>query len=271
MFKAILKGSVQLCLSNFDDLIKAAGAWTVLLVLLNLALQMAGFANQTTVQQMGMQNPGQFWFVMTVSILFQLVAASSIAVAWHRFALLGEPPATIHLRFGRPEWRYFLYSLLLGLFVVVLTTAIGLLTALVVALVSGFTMSQAAVGIFIILFMLGFFFTAPFLARIGLMLPAAAIDEPMGPFQALRFGKDFGWPMVFATIVLIIPFFLLDLLIVMIMGTVASRLPQLIVILQFVLLKGLEQMIVTILTLSVITIAYAFARERAEMNSQPDA
>ncbi|PTW52954.1 hypothetical protein C8N35_11811 [Breoghania corrubedonensis] len=270
MFKAILKGSVQLCLSNFDDLIKAAGAWTVVLILFSLIAQMADFGNRAMNAQLIAQNPGKFAFFVLVSLVIQFVAASSIAVAWHRFALLGERPATIHLRFGRPEWRYFLYSLLLGFFMAAVMLIFALVAAGFAAISTGLSANETAAAIIAVLLMIGFVFAAPLFARASLMLPAAAIDRPMGLFRALRFGKGFGWPMVFVTIVLIIPFILLDLLIMTIMVSVSAGLPQLIVILQFVLLKGLEQIVVTILLLSVVTITYAYAREREDAGNQPD-
>ncbi len=269
MFKAILKGSVQLCLTNFDNLIKAAGAWTVVLILLNITHQMAGFGNQATIQQMARQNPGQFWFVMTVSIVLQLIASSSIAVAWHRFALLGERPAMIHLRFGRPEFRYFLYSLLLALLMVLVVAGIAFLALVVTWMISGLPFDWSFMPPVPAFALIGFVLVSPVLMRVGLMLPAAAVDEPMGPFRADRFGKGLGWPMAFATICLIIPFMVLDFAITFLIAGIGSELPQILVGLQFIMLKGLEQIIITVLLLSVITVAYAHARRRHEMTAGP--
>ena len=271
MFKAILKGSVLLCFSNFENLIKAAGAWTAILILFDFIAQMAGFDPWELNDQPIMQDSVGFAFFSLTNAIVQIVAASSIAVAWHRFALLGELPATIHLRFGRPEWRYFLYSLLFGLFMLAVLAAVGLVIAFAVLIAFGFTISNDAVTVFDVLFLIGLVFTAPFFARAGLMLPAAAVDQPMGPFRALKFGKGFGWAMVFAFIVLFIPFLLLSILFLSIMTLVSAVLPQLIVGLQLVLLLGLEQMVVTILLLSVVTITYAYARERAEAGSPTEA
>ncbi|MDJ0932769.1 hypothetical protein [Breoghania sp.] len=58
-----------------------------------------------------------------------------------------------------------------------------------------------------------------------------------------------------------------DSAIIMLMAAIGSGLPQLLVTLQFILLKGLEQIIVTILLLSVMTIAYAYARKQDEAMS----
>ena len=268
MLKAILKGSVELCLSNFDDLIKAAGAWTVVMIIAGIVLQMTGITDQDASALMIEQNPGKFITYILISLVISLIASSSIAVAWHRFALLGERPATIHLRFGRPEFRYLLYSLLLGLFVFAIVFALTLLLVVAGGLGGVGATGEAARNVMLIIMIVGMLVCAPFVARAGLMLPAAAVDRPMGLFRALRFGRGYGWAMVFATIVLLIPFFLLDVAVMMLMMTIGSGLPQLLMTIQFVLLKGLEQIIVTILLLSVMTIAYAYARDRESGNTQ---
>ncbi|MEI2388118.1 hypothetical protein [Breoghania sp. JC706] len=271
MFKAILKGSVLLCFSNFENLIKAAGAWTAILFIFDFIAQMAGFDPWEMNDQPMMQDSADFVFFSLTSAVVQLIAASSVAVAWHRFALLGERPATIHLRFGRPEWRYFLYSLLFCLFMLAVLAAVGLMIGFVVLIAFGFTISNDAITVFDVLFLIGLVFTAPFFARAGLMLPAAAVDQPLGPFRALQFGKGFGWAMVFAFTVLFIPFLLLSILFLFVMTLFSAILPQLVVGLQLVLLLGLEQMVLTILLLSVVTITYAYAREREEAGGRPDA
>lgn len=271
MFKAILSGSVRLCLSNFDNLIKAAGAWTVVLVVFGLAAQMAGLDRADSGTRMMSEKPVLYAIFVIGGIVLQAVAGSSIAVAWHRFALLGERPATVHLRFGRPEWRYFLYSLLLGAIIFAVMMVVGVVSYLLVGLVTGFSANGTGVPVIFLLVLAGLFLASPTFAKLGLMLPAAAIERPMGPSVAFRFGEGFGWPMVFATIVLVIPFLLLDFAIIWVVANVSAGLPQLFVTLQLVLLKGLEQIVVTILLLSVVTVAYAFARERKAAESEDPA
>ncbi|MDJ0932770.1 hypothetical protein [Breoghania sp.] len=171
MFKAILKGSIQLCLSNFDDLIKAAGAWTVIMILFGIGAQVSGFGNQENAEQMMTANPGQFGVFVLVSIIPQAVASSSIAVAWHRFALLGEPPAMIHLRFGRSEFRYFLYSLLLGLFIGLAVLVLTLLVTLIAGGLSAFSARQGAAAISIVIIMGAYSCAPPCLHASGSCCP----------------------------------------------------------------------------------------------------
>ncbi len=269
MFKAILKGSVQLCLSNFDNLIKAAGAWTVILIVFGIAAQVSGYGYLANAERLMITNPWRFGVFSLISIFLPIIASSSIAVAWHRFALLGERPAMIHLRFGRSEFRYFLYSLLLGLLAVLIASGIAFLAFVATWIISGFPLDRGFTPLMVPLAVIGFVLVSPILMRVGLMLPASAVDKPMGPFRADRFGKGLGWPMVFATICLIIPFMVLDFAIIFLIAGIGSGLPQILVGLQFIMLKGLEQIILTILLLSVVTVAYAHARRRDEMTAGP--
>ncbi|WP_319774499.1 hypothetical protein [Breoghania sp.] len=270
MFKAILKGSVQLCLSNFDNLIKAAGTWTVILILGGFAFGALGsiggpIANDT---MMG-RYVGASLIQTLPMLLLQVVAASSIAVAWHRFALLGEAPATFHVRFGKSEFRYALYYLLFLLCVFAMSAVFLLFASLVVMLTGVGNLESTALTGLGIAMILSCLFMVPIWARVSLMLPAAAVDEPMGPVRAYHYGQGMGWAMTFASICLLIPFVLLDLAILWILATIGAGLPQLFVVIQFLLLKGLEQIIITVLLLSVITVAYALARRRHEATAEP--
>ncbi|WP_321334158.1 hypothetical protein [Breoghania sp.] len=272
MFKAILKGSFQLCLSNFDTLIKAAGTWTVILIVGGLAKYVLWVAGQPHADGSMMRPALDAYNILSwLMPLLGIVAASSIAVAWHRFALLGETPATFHVRFGKSEFRYTLYNQLFLLCVYAISSAIFFLFLRLVAILTdgGNLESTAAFARLGIALILSFLFMVPIWARVSLMLPAAAVDEPMGPLRAYRFAKGMGWAMTFANLCLVFPLILLAWIIRGIEKIIGSGSPQAFGEILTLLVIGLEWIIPAILALSVSTVAYALARRRHEATAEP--
>ncbi len=126
-----------------------------------------------------------------------LIAFASFAVAWHRAILLGPGEAARDgLRIGRRDWRFLGYSiaipLLVGVplgmaaslatFAIVIVAKLGGLSALSPALVGLAMRLAAALG------------GAAIMARLALVLPAIAVDEPGASLsRAWKLGRGNAW------------------------------------------------------------------------------
>lgn len=95
-----------------------------------------------------------------------------IAVAWHRFILLGESPAgTYQINFGQREARFLMVS-----FFLVLLMLPGFFIATLTAGLKDLGPSASLIGFAgVLLAFVGIYF----LIRLLLLLPAVAIDEPI--------------------------------------------------------------------------------------------
>lgn len=116
-------------------------------------------------------------FVGAVLMMLAAVAVSSIwiAVAWHRFILLREEPGALLPAFrGNAIVGYLGWSIVLGLIAGVAAMVFGLVAGLILAFL------PAGAGLFSML-LIGIP-TMLIVYRLGLKLPAAAIDEDL-PFS----------------------------------------------------------------------------------------
>lgn len=120
--------------------------------------------------------------VLIASLLFigcTLLGVTAIAVCWHRYVLLEETPDKPHLlRPDLPIGRYLWNSLRLG-FVLILIAVLPLFVF--------FSVQQSVSGPlnYIISLAVGVFSTWLFL-RIGLILPAIAVDQHMSIRESFR-------------------------------------------------------------------------------------
>ncbi len=153
--------------SHFGDMVKLVWAPVVVYIAANILHSMS-------VQQVtGEIDPGDIeaalqasWGWQTVVVtLLGLFLWPIIAVAWHRFILLGETSSTaLYFKFGRREARFMLTSIFLSLLVVpgVLVMVVGAGTAL----------AAFAVPVGFLLIIAGLIY----LLRLSLLLPAVATD-----------------------------------------------------------------------------------------------
>ncbi|WP_157738983.1 hypothetical protein [Labrenzia sp. VG12] len=255
MFMHLVKSSISLVFDNLGAVFKVVSAWFLvqLAVALAFVVVLALFAG----------NPAGSPFLLTatamsvVGALVGLVAASSIAVAWHRFGLLGEQPPAVNLRFGGLELRFALKSL-------VITIGFGVAYAIAggIGMVTGSTviMSVLVLAVAIVLI--------PIVFRVSLVLPATAVEETLGFKEAYEAGKGLGWWMVLATLALALPFAIATGILQFALGLLDGALPLVIVMAKAAAINLLMQMIMTVLALSVLTNGYKLAKEGDR--SQPD-
>ncbi|SHM98609.1 hypothetical protein [Roseibium suaedae] len=259
-YKRILIEALHFPLDNLNVLLRTCGAWYIIWVI-------CYFVSLLFIQRMiliGRDIPGMLEFGLNVrtvfDIAFNFVSSASIGLAWHRFALAGEVPNKIHLRFGKLEFRFMMNLLVLAFILVVslclLVAAASEIGALLQAPAISFTFFGAV-----------FLFLASHAIRSYLVLPAISLKQLLKLGDAHKLGKDLGWPMLGALLSLTVPIILsgacLDLL-----GPPSTKiLPVALVEFKILLLGLMLQMLIKILFFSVITAGYRLALERQNQGS----
>lgn len=138
--------------------------------------------------------------------LLALYVAITLAVRWHRHVILGEDPAGwLQLPLGRRELHYLGKSLLVFLVVAAfLALALTLLLPLGELLRGALAGGGAAALLAALAFPLGAYLLALYvIARLGLALPAVAIDRDLGLRQSWRLTEGLAGP--FALLLVLVP------------------------------------------------------------------
>ncbi|WP_421861967.1 hypothetical protein [Parvibaculum sp.] len=140
-----------------------------------------------------------------------------IAVAWHRFILLGDAPSGhFHIAFGRREARYLVVSVFLTLLFVpgfVLSVAPAFMPANMTASLVSF--------LGVILVMVGIYF----MARLTLLLPAVSVGDPINPRLVLERTRGNFWRLVLVFAAVVLPMLIVALLVgALLEGSFAMRL-----------------------------------------------
>jgi len=255
MFKRLLNDSLSLVFGNLDAVFKVAGSWFVLQFVLSIAiLTLTG----QMPEEIGEAAPSATTFLLSITMLVLFVlSSSSIGVAWHRFGLLGEHPQTIHLTYGKTELAFTLQLLKIFLISFLVMLPVGVIFALVSMAVS----EIVGLALLVILFL---FVVLPRLMRLNLILPAAAVERPLTLKEAYALGDGLGWKMLWATIVLSLPFSLVSVGLQFILSVVGGGLPVFLLQMKVMILNVLLQIIFTVLAISVITAGYRIATERVQ-------
>ncbi|GAA5075734.1 hypothetical protein N0B44_09795 [Roseibacterium beibuensis] len=119
------------------------------------------------------QMPEVNWLLVLIGAILSVVAWVWAAVAWHRFVLLEEyASGPIPSWRGSSNGRYFIRALQVGLILVGAMIAMTIIIGLVVMILPGFGVGLIlGIGLIIGISWVG--------TRVGLVLPAAAIDAPL--------------------------------------------------------------------------------------------
>jgi len=252
MFKRLLTDSISLVFQNLDMVFKVCGAWIGIQLILSFILILTvGPIDEST--DPNTLAPGAV-LLMLLTVTVAILASASIAVAWHRFAMLGERPAAVFVRFGSLEARFLwkmiqllLIAIAVGIPLIVVFSLLGSALPLVVAMSALF-----AVLLFLVM---------PHLMRLNLVLPATALERPIGFQEAHQMGRGLGWRMLWAVIVLSMPFSLAGLGIEYVLSLTGAGLPVVFLQVKVMILNVLLQILLTVLSLSVITAGYRMATE----------
>lgn len=259
MFKRLLTDSTSLVFQNLDMVFKVCGTWIGIQLILSLILILTvGPIDETTDPES--LAPGAV-LLLLLNVVVAILASVSIAVAWHRFAMLGERPAALFVRFGGLEARFLwkmVQLLLIGLAAVIPVVVIFSLLG------GAFPLAVAMSALFAVLL----FLVMPHLMRLNLVLPATALERPLGFMEAHRLGSGLGWRMLWAVIVLSLPFSLAGLAIEYVLSLTGAGLPLVIVQVKVTILNVLLQILLTVLSLSVITAGYRIATENRSVEPQ---
>ncbi len=130
----------------------------------------------------GQVNPqvagGAAFLAVILCLVIILFVSSWVAVAWHRYVLLEEyPTGFLPALSGRPVWPYLGRAVLLTLVIVLLAIPLGMVVGLVAFGMAGEEPSLALV--LLVGVIMGAILTWVWM-RLGLVLPAAAVDRPFG-------------------------------------------------------------------------------------------
>lgn len=144
-------------------------------------------------------------FVLLAIVIFTVVLAW-IAVAWHRFVLLEQYPGMLPAFKGQPIGAYIGKTLVLSLPVA--------LVAFAFAFVIGFlTAVTASMGVAIFLGVALGFAVSYLWLRIGLVLPATALREPLKVSESIAATKPMSGTIFGVSVILAILNFLISLII----------------------------------------------------------
>lgn len=171
----LFTGAFKALFSDFDGFLRIVWAWYALVAVLGVL--------------------GTLLAANSIIVIFVLAgvwvcSSASIAVAWHRNLLLGERPGPVNLSFGRREIAYLGKT-----FLVFLIASVPLLifVTLTSVMVNGMTSLFIAMTVVVV-------FVLPALMRLFLILPATALDEPLGIAEAFARSEGLGLPMALAAI-----------------------------------------------------------------------
>ena len=144
-------------------------------------------------------------FVLLAIVIFTVVFAW-IAVAWHRFVLLEQYPGMLPAFKGQPIGAYIGKTLVLSLLVA--------LVAFAFAFVIGFlTAVTASMGVAIFLGVALGFAVSYLWLRIGLVLPATALREPLKVSESMAATKPMSGTIFGVSVILAVLNFLISLII----------------------------------------------------------
>lgn len=194
MFITVLERSVSLAQHNIGTLFKTGWAYILLLLALNFAIGSSlmpesGFSTVSYMTEpVAKADEGA---LRTLAALANLLVGFSIAIAYVRRILIGarDFPVTI----GRRTLRVIYYQIVLGLIGFLSLVPLMIVSSILAALTAGF-------GLLLM-------FLAPFIAlmvvqKLSVVLPAAAVDDPLTLRESWRATSGFGWAMAFSALVM---------------------------------------------------------------------
>ncbi|MBC01463.1 MAG: hypothetical protein CML67_18190 [Rhodobacteraceae bacterium] len=177
-------GAFKALFANFETFLKICWAWFAIF----LVFQVLGeIVFPPEIGNIGFTRFAAAFLFVCVYIL----GNASIAVAWHRCLLMEERPGWLHLTVGGRELRYA------GKFLVVMLIVMILMIPVLAVL--WLFISQFALSI-VLMFAAIVFFVLPFMLRFSLVLPAVALDEPLGFGEAVSDSVGLGLPMSLAAV-----------------------------------------------------------------------
>ncbi|MET1415933.1 4-hydroxy-3-methylbut-2-en-1-yl diphosphate synthase [Roseibium sp. HPY-6] len=194
MFITVLERSVSLAQHNIGTLFKTGWAYILLLLALNFAIgsSLMPESGFTTVSYMtepvAKADEGA---LRALAAIANLLVGFSIAIAYVRRILIDARDFPI--TFGKRNINVILYQIVLALIGFLSLIPLIIVSSIVAALTAGF-------GLLLM-------FLAPFIAlmvvqKFSVVLPAAAVDDPLTLKESWRATSGLGWAMVFSALIM---------------------------------------------------------------------
>lgn len=165
-----------------------------------------------------------------------------IAVAWHRFILLGDaPPGRFHIAFGRREARYLIVSVFLTLLFIP-----GLILSATPSFMPA-NMTASLLSFFGVLLLLVAIY---FVVRLFLLLPAVAVGDPVNPRLVLERTRGNFWRLILVFAAVVLPMMFVAILVgTLIEGSFVMRLVA-------VAILSLVLIFFALVNIAILSIAY---------------
>lgn len=194
MFITVLERSLSLAQHNIGTLFRTGWAYILLLIALNFAIgaSMMPESGFRTVSYMtepvAAVDEGA---LRALAGVVNLLVGFSIAIAYIRKILIDA--SDFPLTFGSRTLRVILNQVILALIGTLSLVPLAILALIVAAMTAG-------VGL--LLFLLAPFIALMVVQRFSVILPAAAVDDPLSLKESWRATSGFGWAMAFAALVM---------------------------------------------------------------------
>lgn len=192
----------------------------------------------------------QFVFLSFLSIPLYLFIFAWVAVTWHRYILLEDYPSTVPAVANRPIWAYVARTLMLMLQMVVVMIPV----IIVVTLISGgdpTAMRADTIMGFLMNVLIGAVFTF-FWFRVGVSLPAVAVEKPMDSREAWAATNPV-WQTIFGAAVIMV---MLNLIVSLAFSMLFTGIPLISYLLSIVI-----QWVTMMVGVSVLTTLYGHVIE----------
>lgn len=194
MFLTVLERSLSLAQHNIGTLFRTGWAYILLLAALNFAIGASLMPESGFKTVSYMTEPvvaADEGALRALAGLANLLVGFSIAIAYVRRILIGarDFPVT----FGGRTVRVIVYQIVLGLIGMLSLIPLIIIASIIAALTAGF-------GLLLL-------FLAPFVAlmvvqKFSVVLPAAAVDDPLSLKESWHATRGLGWAMAFAALVM---------------------------------------------------------------------
>lgn len=162
---------------HIGDFIKISWLWLIVLLVVSAAIYWAFYPAERAAIAAGSTGTDALYYA---TLALSTVIGAAIAVPWHRLLIAGEAPRGRGLWFDKRMVLYVLTVAALGLFFIISTSAVGLITA------SGTGSENSVISVVSdIAFAVGVWAVALAANRLTLVLPATALDRHDISFQIM--------------------------------------------------------------------------------------
>lgn len=180
----ILAQSVRQVFGNMGGALRVSAVPYLLQAGLLLAIGDMGLTNQAAAS--AAIKAGTFpWGIAALSAIVSLVIGFWVAIAWHRYVLIGERPGLVPAFKAGQMAAYFVHLLVMLVFSMLTILGLAIVAAILSPIINGIpVVTEAFGGIFKVVCIVGFTVIAVSLTmtvfyRLSPMLPGSALGSPM--------------------------------------------------------------------------------------------